>query len=333
MEEILSQPIFTVREKTYTWADATEAARLRGEWAALEHETRQGAACVKKAAASGDPVTRAAIESAAKQFRYTHDLITAQETSLWLNRWGLSVEEWMGHFHRALLRNYWSESLAEIVSEFPVTDAEISRLIIVDALCSGRFKDWAYKLAGRAAISDRLEQESPETLRAIDEDKQLDQKTKSLARLELLFSHFQKEIVTAKAVKDRIASRYLDWIRFECGYVRFASEAEANEAAMCVRDDGLALDEVARDAKRPLGHAVMYLDEVEASLKQHLLGAQKSSLVGPVKSGDEYALYWLIEKQMPTEQDPQIIERAEAAILKAAVSHEINNRVQWLVQL
>jgi hypothetical protein len=115
--------------------------------------------------------------------------------------------------------------------------------------------------------------------------------------------------------------------------VAFTDELVAKEAALCVREDGLELDDVARDAKSPINRAVMYLDQVEPVLKEHLLAAQKGTLIGPVKLGNEYALFWLADKQMPSDDDPEIRKRAEESLLKSAVAHEINNRVQWLARL
>lgn len=151
--------------------------------------------------------------------------------------------------------------------------------------------------------------------------------------MEAAHNLFSKDIVTAKAVKERIGANYLDWIRFDTRRVSFTDELMAKEAALCVREDGSKIDDVARDAKRPINRAVMYLDQVEPALKEHLLAAQKGSLIGPVRIGDAYSLYCLIDKQMPSDDDPEIRERAEESLVKSAVAHEVNNRVQWLARL
>jgi hypothetical protein len=355
MKDALSQSVFTVAGKDYTWRDAMIAARIRGEWDPFEADILRGISRVKRANESGDPISRAEVEAAARQFRYDHNLITAQETTSWLNEWGLGLDEWNEYFHRALLRQRWPEELAEAAPASPESKADIERLILVEGVCSGRLREWAVKLAGRAAVADRLARQSPEVFDSLDKraaeivasraldvkvsraigetGEALAQKVADLARLEAAFDHFQSGLATPKAIRERIAANYLDWIRFDISMVTFADEAAASEAALCVREDGLSLAEVAEDAQRPISHEVVYLDQAEAALKGHLLGAQKEAIVGPVKRGDGFALFWLADKQMPSEEDPQIRERAEEAILKAAVNHEINNRVLWIARL
>src|SRR5205085_2166618 len=138
---------------------------------------------------------------------------------------------------------------------------------------------------------------------------------------------------TPEAVQARIHSQRIEWIRFDCRFVEFPEEYLANEAALCVREDGLELHEVAADAKRDVQHNSFYLEDAEPVLKSHLLGASTKELIGPISSGGQYLLFLVLDKQIPSERNLAIRERAEQALLKNALEHEVNNRVRWCITL
>lgn len=332
MEELFKHKVFTVAGTTYDWEDVVRAAKLRGDWRGLESETRQGVACFKQEARNGETLDPEEVASAAREFRYAHNLITAQEVEGWLKNWGLTVEEWMGYFRRSRLRQTWSDQLEAIVAAYPVTDTEIARSIKATAVCSGKLKQFAQRLAGRVAAHDKLTGETT-TGRWLADTNNGERKIAAIAAMEASFERFRSLVTTPKAVEDRIASQRIEWAWFDCCFVAFPEEHLAREAALCVREDGLELHEVAADAKRTVQQNSFYLEEAEAVLKSHLLGASKEELIGPVNSGGQYLLFLVLDKQIPSDKDVTIRQRAEQALLKSALAHEINNRVQWHVRL
>jgi hypothetical protein len=347
MKSLFGQTVFTVAERAYRWEDVVLAAQLRGEWAALEQRTREGLACLKRAAAEGVKLDQGEAEAAANEFRYDRDLISGQEAADWLKRWGMSVGSWMDYFRRDLLRARWSEELAGTLDSFPVADDEVVACLKVEAVCSGRLDQFAEHLAGRAAAFERLCREpdgaggeggpasgpARAEFRAdewpgLSEDS-FRQQAAHLARLEAEFDRYRRRLLTPRAVKEQLRARSLDWIRVTAQAASFPTEAAAREAALCVRADGMSLSEAAAEARRPVRQVSLYLDEVEPGLREVLLGVGGGGLSDPVKSGEEYLLISVLEKAVPSERDPEITRRAEEAILDGALEKDINRYVRW----
>jgi hypothetical protein len=107
----------------------------------------------------------------------------------------------------------------------------------------------------------------------------------------------------------------------------------AREAALCVRDDGTQLDEVAANANVALQNAAIYLDEVEPTLRDRFLAAEKGALIGPLNWANAFGLFLVEDKIIPAVEDPAIKRRAQESLLQRAVNREINNRVKWHARL
>jgi hypothetical protein len=108
--------------------------------------------------ATGEGLTAAEVEAAAREFRYARDLITAQDAEAWLTQWGLTVETWLAYLRRFVLRHKWAEQLADILAQCPVSPAEVEECITAAGICAGHFDRFAQKLAARAAVYERVKE-------------------------------------------------------------------------------------------------------------------------------------------------------------------------------
>jgi hypothetical protein len=150
-----------------------------------------------------------------------------------------------------------------------------------------------------------------------------------LARLEECYRRFCERAVTPEAVAAQVRSCQTDWTRLECDSVSFPELQAAREAALCVREDGETLDQAAGDANREVRREEVYIEATEPDFRDHFLGAQKGELVGPVGRGEEFVLYLVREKVLPSGNDPRIAVRAEEAVVQHLVESEVNDRVKW----
>ena len=154
MNTILSKPVFSLGERTYTWLDVVLAAIVRGDWAALETQVSLGLALVERAGEADELPEEAEIDAAAEEFRYDRDLVTAEEMEGWLGRCGLTLEEWMEYIERLVVRQ--AETDPDDDSLLESFDAEaVGANVIIEAICSGELYRFAQTLAGRAAIASR----------------------------------------------------------------------------------------------------------------------------------------------------------------------------------
>jgi len=328
MDALLGQLIFCVESEEYRWDDVILAAKLRGDWARLEKELCEGMACVKRMEEAEDEIDAEELESAANDFRYERDLVTAEEAEAWLKQWNLTAEAWMDYIRRWVLRRKWADELAEIVARFPVTKSEINDCLQAEAVCSGYLARFAQALAARASAFAKAREEV-----WIREAAQTAKRIKRIHRLETGYRRFRDHVADSQGLKDQVGWHRLDWIRFDCRYVLFPDEHMAREAALCVCDDGMQLDEVAANAKIGLHHAPIYLEAIDPSLRDRFLSAGKGDLVGPLDWDKGFALFVVEDKILPALEDPAIRQRAEESLIQNAINHEIANRVKWYVRL
>jgi hypothetical protein len=355
MRELFQQSVFKVGDEEYCWADIAIAAVVWGEWARLAQETREAMACLRSARDSGRPLPDAEIAEAAADFRYARELISADEAEAWLARWHLTASDWMEHVRRAVLRQKHQARLPELLERHAVPDVEVHAVMGVEAICTGLLTRLAPKFAARAAVYERLNAardnghplftqeelaaaatESPAALRALGidvEEDRLAERCARVAALELAVERFRGDVVTPKAVADQVAAHHLDWIRVEYQTLAYPSESMAREALLCAREDGMSFLELATESElADLREEEQWIGEITGPLHAMLLGAMPGEVMGPFSLPKGHALLCLTSKRLPTADDEQVRSRAELAALRRALTHELQSRVQWLVE-
>lgn len=177
----------------------------------------------------------------------------------------------------------------------------------VSAVCSGALERAAQELAARAAAAEALGE--PDLDRAYD--------------------RFLAEAVSPDALPSILDARRADWLRVDCRTLVFETEPAAREAALCVRDDGMALSEVAEQAGAEVREHSVHLEDAQGGLGDALLSARTGELLGPLALADRFALVLVDEKVEPSLDDPEILRRVQEAAQARAIQREIVNRVTW----
>lgn len=316
--------MFTIAKQEFGWEEIVAAAEAWGEWQSFVTEARQALSCLVYAAETDQLPAAAEVREAATAFRYAHNLISAEDTQRWLDRWEMTVGDWMNCLRGQLLRDAWAAKLDQLVAAHPVSEEDLFTVIKDYAVCADQLQDWARKLAGRAALASRAAAagcfdaatESPRDL---------------VSRIEAEFQQRRQQTVTPRLLETKVNDHRLDWIRFECRYLRFADERQAREAAFCVAEDGLTLEDVARDARCEVRQWSFYLDEIEAGARPHFLAARQGDWLGPISMMNAFSVFSVVQKQMPAAADPEIKQRAEQAILGGMMEQAINERVKWML--
>ncbi len=314
-----SHPVFSVDGEVFLWDHVMRHAQASGRWAGLETEARQGLACEAHFEVVEEDGLEDAIDEAAAEFRYERELITAEEMESWLTDRGLSPEEWMSFIRRSVLRQHWAAELDEIVGEYPVTAEALEDARRIDLICSGAHRLLAEELAveAAAAAAAGAPQGWPET----GDDR--------LAAVRERAGHFRLGAVAPDTIAREVSSNQMEWIRVDCQAIAFAEEGPAREAALCLREDGLDINDVAGEADVPIQQVALYLDELEPGQHSRFLGAAVDDVIGPVPEGDAFAVYRVVAKVLPTVGDPEVLRRAEAGVLARALAAEVNRRVRW----
>jgi hypothetical protein len=314
--------LFTIETREFGWDEIAIAAERWGEWQELVEAVRQSLACLHLATETRRLPSEAIIREVTTAFRYEHNLISGEETRAWLKHWGMTAEVWMNCLRGRYLREQWSAQLTEITSAVHIPDSQVADAIKNYAVCDGKLDDWSQKLAGRAAVaamSSTLLDGNPSSLELI-------------TLIEAEFDLKRQQQVTNRLIEAKISNHRLDWVHFQCRYLWLAEECVAREAAWCVTEDGLTLDEVAVDAKGQVQDWSFYADEIEADVRPYFLAAGRGDLLGPLKLQKGYPLFSLLNKSMPAAEDPQIVSRAEQAIVKNLLAQAMNEKVKWVLQ-
>lgn len=349
MGTLLGQLAFSVGGEEYSWQDVTLAGEIWGVWPRIRERLRQGIACLRALENREDVPDDREIQSAANEFRYSRDLVSAQEMEEWLARWSLTADAWMDYVRWTLLRQKWSAEILQILKDFPPDPREVDRFIQAEAVCSGDLQRLAGELAGRAAVHER--ETNPVDAAAVREivrrfpgtrmdpgfgkipEEERQTRLRRLAALELSFRTFRERVVTAERIAAIVRSRRIDWTRLTFDSVSFADEQIAREVSLCVREDGRKLAEVAAAAGGELRHESRFVEEIDPVLRDVLFVARKGDVVGPVEAGSEFALYQIQEKLLPSEADADVLDRAEEVVLKLDLDREITDRVKWAHRL
>ena len=315
--------IFAVDNTEFGWDEVVIAAEAWGEWKPFFEIARQSLACLRWAEKRSQMPGAAEMREEATAFRYARNLISGEETRSWLERWDITVDDWMNYLRGRVMRERWADRLKEIAAAHPSPDNEVIDVIKCYAVCEGKLGQWAHKLAGRAAVAARSGLPAAGKPSAALTPREL------VDRIETEFEWQRQQTLSQKLIETKIADCRIEWIRVNSRYVWFPEERIAREAAFCVREDGLTLDEVAYDARGIVQQWNFYLDEIDASLRPYFLATRAGDCLGPIKMIEGFPVFSIVAKTMPITSDPNIRQRAERAIVTSFIEHEINERVKW----
>jgi hypothetical protein len=314
---VATRPVFALAGETFSWADLAAWARVDSSWPELEERTRQGVACEKRLAASGEQLATPEVVEAANRFRYAHALLAGEQLEQWLERWQVTAAEWRGYTRRLVLRERWAGELGDTAERFSVSDEDVERALWPEAVCSGFLERLAVGVAADGALAVAAGE-------LIEGDREL-----VLVRIRSAAAQARIHAITADAVAREIVSHALEWLRLEGSVLEFAEEDTAREAALCIRADGQALAEVAVASGAAQGVLSVYIADVEAELSPVLVAAREGELVGPVPRNDGFALLLVEKKTTPTEADPEVRRRAEELIVARTVDRALRAHVEW----
>jgi hypothetical protein len=344
MRQLFDRPVFEVGEVSYCWGDVVLLAMLTGRWTPLEREIREGLACVRHAERTGAEEPEAAIDAFAAEFRYERDLITAEETEAWLGDRGIETADWLEWTRREVLRREWAAEADRLAREYPVSPAEVANAAVLSLLCGDRGRALATDLAQRAATAAALEERgervdaglprgTPERIFARLPDVDPDtagERLERLGRLEQAYNRFRALAPTPERIQRELDLGRLEWIRLDCRVIQFATETLAREAVLCVQEDGLGVDEVAKDAHAVVHEMRFYLGELDSDLRPRLLAAAPQELIGPIPFENRYALFLVLDKLLPDERAPDLRREIERRAVARAETEQVDRRVRWV---
>jgi hypothetical protein len=149
-----------------------------------------------------------------------------------------------------------------------------------------------------------------------------------MAALQSAAGAFFDRVVTREQIERCLSEHRLDWQRFVWEEVTFAAEGAAREAALLVREDGMALGEVAGLAHATANIREAYSDDV-SELSGLLAAAAPGELVGPLAGDGGWRLVRMRERTLPAVDDAVLHERASSELVDQALARHLAGRVTW----
>ena len=343
---------FALGETTVTIGEVVRAAHFRGELQSAAAEVALAVACEEEAArwkleADGD-----AIGAAADAFRFENDLTSAEAMEAWLGARGIAPGESRDYFSR----RYWRETLREKIVPDNVDPArvvpEMMGLLEIEVLMSGAFGALATGLvrrllvraeAGASSDEGQVKAERaqflkraglkpagvPVWLRAVGRGPDW---LGGMLAMEAAFRRRCAAVVTRERLAQALAAARLALTQLEVEQVEFDSADAARDAHLRVRQDGLALEAVARESRFPFSRLEFLAEDLPDELRQRLLCASDGEVLAPSPEGGVFHLRRVVRKAEPVLADARIRSRLERRILDAYFSGAGEADARWFVR-
>ena len=135
----------------YTARDAIDGAIFRGELQEKWQTFLRHVAAGERADELELELDESAISAAAEEFRYRHDLITAEETEAWLANRGLTFDDFSEYFARQYYVSAVEESYSPEQIGYTSADPELREMFMAELILSGALEDMTMKLMRRLA--------------------------------------------------------------------------------------------------------------------------------------------------------------------------------------
>ena len=339
-------PVFVAGGKTIGVGHIVVAAHSRGELLEAWNTFLALVESEKRAAAPDDDEEAEAdeeeLQALSERFRYDRDLITAEDTERWLADRGLTLDDFNAYF----LRHYWASTLeepaeAEPVDYFSASDA-LWDLLAAELLLSGEFDRMAERLSWRfaAALAPGGDPIAPAE-GSIDDGAGLEawlarlgcdrQWLADLQVMEAAYRRRREQLLTENEVERALASMRLPLMRVDLETVDVDSLDAVRELAMCVREDGMSMAEVASDARYPYERTEVVLEDLPTDVQQKILFAAPGDVLPPLPHEGGFYLHRLVARSDPDLADDEIRARVERQILARHFAALTTTCVRWLL--
>ena len=318
----------------YTARDAIDAAIFRGDL----QEQWQTFLCHVAAEERADELEleldESAISAAAEEFRYRHDLITAEETEAWLANRGLTFDDFSEYFARQYCASAVEEGYSPEQIGYTSADTELRGMFMAELILSGALEGMTMKLmrrlaarcAGKEPTSEtiavekqkflhRINVEPPQLAHWLDELGRDLQWLDEMLAIEAAYATHRDTLLAPEACQRELMSLRLRLTRFEIERIELESRDAAKEALFCVREDGMSMEEVATEGGYPYRRAEFLLEDVPADVQQKYLSVSQGDLLEPMPRGDGFELCRIISKREPRLEDPIVKSRVDQRLL------------------
>lgn len=322
----------------YTAREAIHAALYRGEVQPLWDAFLLRSAAEREADEKELDLDEDAIDSAAEQFRYRHDLITAEETEQWLTMRGLNLDDFSEFFARQYCAHALGREVKPEKTEYVDASETLRQHFAAEVILAGDL-DWmitrlSWRLAAVAALDPEKDAIAPAALEKERKDflkrnqlqpgqtaewlgklKRDERWLDEMVKMETAYQERRGTLVTPQTRQRELTQLRMPLTRYESEVIELESKDAAQEALFCVRNDGMSMEEVATEGRYPYRSISFLQEDVPENLQQRFLSVTAGDVLEPLPHGDGFELYRITKKIEPTADDPAVQERIEHILL------------------
>ena len=318
----------------YTARDAIDAAMFRGELKEKWQTFLSHVGAEEHADELELELDESAISTAAEEFRYLHDLITAEETEIWLANRGLTLDSFSDYFARQYCVGAIKEGFSPEQIEYTSADPELREMFVTELILSGALDEMTVKLMWRLAARCAGKESTPEAIaaemrkflgRINIKPAQLAKWLEALGRdsqwlnemlaIEAAYGAHCHALLVPEARQRQLLALRLHLTQFEMELIELESHDAAKEALFCVREDGMSMKEVATEGRYPYRRADFRLEELPTDAQQRYLSVSPGDLLEPMPHGDGFELCRIMKKVEPRLEDPTVKSRVDQRLL------------------
>ncbi len=321
---------------TATVEDVVRAAHFRGELKKPWVNLLASLAAEQLAEEAGETPDEAALQEMSEQFRFESDLISAEETEEWLSARGLTLSDFSAYFVRQYSLKQGGDTPDAPHEDILTAPEELRDLLLVDLILGGEFDRMATHLAWRIAAREEARGDNPEKeviererkefhrRQGIDQDSEAEwlaalrcnrEWLEEMLTAEAEFRRQSAAATTQDALDRMMVTLRMPLTRFVVELMEVESLDAAREALLCVREDRLALAEVAKMGGYPHRQAKLRYENLGEDVQHAFLRATPGEVLDPFDLGDGFQLCRMIEKLEPSIDEPVVRARLETEII------------------
>jgi hypothetical protein len=335
--------------REYKARDAIDAAVFRAEIDPAWREFLQETQAEKRAEELELELDDEAVNAAVETFRYEHDLITAEETEQWLALRGLDLEDFGDYF----ARRYWLGTVEEEIESDEAepfsSSSDLRKPFIADLILSDKLDflttELMWRLAALAADVDEktdAEKIAAERQKFFDRNKITAQDLpvwldrigrdmewfEEMLALEAAYQRRRQALLNPQARARELATMRMPLTRFEADVVEVESRDAAREIVLCIREDGISMEEAAAEGRYPYRSVAFLRQDVPADFQQKFLSVSVGDILDPVARGDGFELYQITGKVEPDPDDPAVQVQIDKRLVERHFSELASKHVE-----
>jgi hypothetical protein len=134
--------------------------------------------------------------------------------------------------------------------------------------------------------------------------------------LEAAYHRVCETVLNPQARKKQLAMLRMPLTQFEAEVIEVESRDAAREALLCIREDGMSMEEVAAEARYPYRRLTFLHQDVAGELQQKFWNVGAGDMLEPLPRGDGFELYRITKKNEPELDDAAVQQRIDDCLLE-----------------